>query len=47
MTIIIQKPMESMTLEEQEEVWKLSRTDDVFVEDVNGVCWQVLDCTED
>lgn len=41
------KDMSHMTLCEQEEVWRLSRANDVFEEDCNGVLWQVLDCTDD
>jgi hypothetical protein len=44
--IIIDKPMQSMTIAEQEEIWQLSRINEVFVEDVNGELWQILDCTE-
>lgn len=35
--------MHDMTEEEQEEIWKLSRTNDVFEKDINGDLWQVLD----
>ena len=38
--------MNHMTPEEQEKWWKLSRTCDVFERDVNGILWQILDCTE-
>lgn len=44
MAIILDKPMSQMTLAEQEEVWRMSRTDEVFELDVNGELWQVVDC---
>lgn len=36
-----------MTKERQEEVWRLSRTNEVYIRDVNGELWQVLDLTND
>jgi hypothetical protein len=36
-----------MSLDDQEKVWQLSRTCDVFEQDANGVLWQVLDLTVD
>lgn len=44
--IVIETPMTSLSLEQQEEIWRLSRTNDVFEKDVNGVLWQVLDLTD-
>lgn len=41
--IIVETPMALLTLEQQEEVWRLSRTNDVFEKDINGELWQVID----
>ncbi len=41
--IIEGKSMHDMTKAEQEEIWKLSKTNDVFEKDINGDLWQVLD----
>ncbi len=41
--IIIKKSMRDMTLDEQEEVWRLSKDNDVFESDINGDLWQVID----
>ncbi len=35
--------MRDMTLDEQEEVWRLSKDNDVFESDINGDLWQVID----
>jgi hypothetical protein len=45
-TIYIETPLHLMSLEEQDEIFKLSRTNNVLTKDVNGVYWQVIDCTE-
>ena len=37
--------MALLTLEQQEEIWTLSRTCDVFEKDINGELWQVIDMT--
>lgn len=44
--IVIETPMALLTLEQQEEIWTLSRTCDVYEKDVNGVLWQVLDLSD-
>lgn len=41
--IVIDGSMRDMTSAQQEEVWRLTRTFDVFEKDVNGVLWQILD----
>ena len=43
--VILNMPMELMGKEQQEEVWRLSREKEVFIRDVNGSLWQVLDLT--
>ena len=43
--ILKETSMEQLTTEEQEKTWRLSRDNEVFIEDVNGEYWQVLDCT--
>lgn len=45
--IIIDTPMASLSLEEQERIWRLSRENDVFERDVNGELWQVIDLSND
>lgn len=45
--IILGTPIESMTAAEQEQVWLLSRTHDVFIRDACGELWQVLDLVVD
>jgi ribosomal protein L16/L10AE len=43
--IILNEPIELMTTSQQEEIWVLSRTNEVYVRDVNGELFQVLDLT--
>ena len=45
--VILASNMSQLTLAEQEEVWQLSRYNDVYERDINGVLWQVLDLTDD
>ena len=44
--VIIETPMALMTQAQQEEIWTLSRTCDVFEKDINGNLWQVLDMSD-
>lgn len=44
--IIIERNMSQLSLDEQEKVWILSRTNNVFEKDCNGELWQILDCTK-
>ena len=47
MSIILKETsMELLPKDEQEKIWKLSRDNEVFIEDVNGELFQVLDCTD-
>ena len=45
-TIYIDTPMQSLSIEEQNELFVLSRTNRVLNKDANGEYWQVLDLTE-
>jgi hypothetical protein len=45
MPIIIDTPLEALPADEQEQIWRASRTHEVFVRDANGELWQVLDLT--
>lgn len=47
MKIVIKENMSQLNEKQQEEIWKLSRTNEVFEEDVNGVLWRILDLTND
>ena len=44
--IIIETPMSLLTEAQQEEIWTLSRTCDVYEKDINGNLWQVLDMSD-
>lgn len=45
--IVLNRPMELLSVAEQEQVWQLSRDHDVYIRDVNGLLWTVLDLTVD
>lgn len=45
-TIYVDTPMQLLPIEEQNELFELSRTNRVFNKDANGEYWQVIDCTE-
>jgi hypothetical protein len=45
MKIIIDQPIETLSREDQDAIFKLSRNNRVFCRDVNGDLWQVLDLT--
>jgi hypothetical protein len=45
-TIYVDTPMQLLPIEEQNELFELSRTNRVFNKDANGEYWRVIECTE-
>lgn len=47
MRIIIDQPIETLPTNEQDKIFVMSRTNEVFCRDANGELWQAVDCDVD